>query len=79
MTYVLMTGINLAAFALGVLTGAELTYHHLSKAKWWLAYRQTYFHEHCPYCQLEVWGMAKDIDSGMRKHIEYCEERSVNV
>lgn len=25
-------------------------------------------------CGHEVWGMDSDIDSGIRKHIEYCED-----
>jgi hypothetical protein len=27
----------------------------------------------CPYCRTAIWGMASDIDSGLRKHIEHCE------
>ena len=33
-----------------------------------------YIHEECPYCHSQIWGTKDDIDSGMRKHIEYCEE-----
>ena len=28
--------------------------------------------EYCPYCNEKVWGTENDIDSGLRKHIEYC-------
>lgn len=33
-----------------------------------------YIHEKCPYCHSQIWGTKDDIDSGMRKHIEYCDE-----
>lgn len=32
-----------------------------------------YMSEECPYCHQAVYGVPDDIDSGMRKHIEYCE------
>ena len=32
----------------------------------------------CPYCQAKVNGNAEDIDSGYRKHLEYCEEYQLN-
>lgn len=33
--------------------------------------------ERCPYCKQDVWGTENDIDSGLRKHIEYCESAPV--
>lgn len=29
----------------------------------------------CPYCGQAIYGTAADIDSGVRKHFEYCEEK----
>lgn len=28
----------------------------------------------CPYCGTEIYGTACDIDSGLRKHLEVCDE-----
>ena len=30
--------------------------------------------EQCPYCHTQIYGTKSDIDSGLRKHIEYCDE-----
>jgi len=27
----------------------------------------------CPYCGIGVWGSDRDIDSGLRKHLDYCD------
>lgn len=27
----------------------------------------------CPYCGDAIWGTYADIDSGLRKHLEYCD------
>ena len=29
----------------------------------------------CPYCQEVINGTAKDIDSGIRKHLDFCAQR----
>ena len=28
----------------------------------------------CPACDTSIYGMPNDIDSGLRKHMEYCEK-----
>lgn len=32
-----------------------------------------YISERCEWCGVSIWGTADDIDSGLRKHQEYCE------
>lgn len=32
----------------------------------------------CPYCGTHIFGMQSDIDSGLRKHVDYCESRPDN-
>jgi hypothetical protein len=29
----------------------------------------------CPHCQARIWGLPADIDSGLRKHLEYCDKK----
>jgi hypothetical protein len=29
----------------------------------------------CPYCHIPIYGVKENIDSSLRKHLEYCEER----
>jgi hypothetical protein len=39
------------------------------------AYPDGYDFIQCPYCDAQIWGTPDNIDSGLRKHIEYCKER----
>lgn len=32
------------------------------------------YHSEIASCGHEIWGTNADIDSGMRKHLEYCED-----
>jgi len=34
--------------------------------------RDDYHSVDCPYCKTQIWGDKTNIDSGLRKHIEYC-------
>jgi hypothetical protein len=38
-------------------------------------------HVNCPLCGIRIWGTWSNIDSGLRKHLDYCsvpEEEEVN-
>jgi hypothetical protein len=29
-------------------------------------------HVNCPFCGIRIWGTWSNIDSGLRKHLDYC-------
>lgn len=38
-----------------------------------------YIFERCPYCHTKVWGTERDIDSGLRKHIDNCPDAPIDL
>ena len=42
---------------------------------WWEMVNST----DCPYCGVRIYGTERDIDSGLRKHLDYCEEKPDDV